>query len=200
MSGKPAVSETRLIIGALAALIAGLLGGVALTALLLRPEYSPGSVRLGPWTHWTSAGAPASDPYATALHAIRGDLPLAPAEGFAIAAAIDSEGARLRTSCSYEIASPFPPSRAWTLAAYDPRGSLLVGPVGRSSITSAEVVGDGEPPRILIGPDPLPGNWLPVLPGGFLVIAMRFYDAPMSMAGGVGASRLPNVRRLRCRE
>jgi hypothetical protein len=194
------VSELRLIGNLIFGLVAGLLGGIALTALLLRPEYSPAATRLGPWTHWTASGTPASDPYTTALHATRGDAPLAPAEGFTISAAVDGGGSGLRTSCSYELGGAFPASRAWTLAAYDPNGDILLGPVGRSSITSAEVVSDGQPPRILIGPDPLPGNWLSVLPGTRMVIVMRFYDAPLSLAGGVGASRLPTIRRLQCRD
>jgi hypothetical protein len=194
------MSDLRLISGVIGALVCGLLGGVALTALLLRPALSPGATRLGPWTHWSGSGAPASDPYATALHAMRGDAPMAPAEGFAISASFDRAGARLRASCSYELRPPFPASRAWTLAAYDPKGALLVGPFGRASITSAELVSDGQPAVIRIGPDPQPGNWLPVLPGSEMTFVMRFYDPPLNAAGALGASRLPGLERISCRD
>ncbi len=180
----------------LAMLVAGLSGGVALSAGMLRAARPPGTVVAGDWKAWPRAGAPDGDPYARALFAMRGEAPLAPAEGLALYGDRDSSGAALRSACAYRIAGRIPSARAWTIAVYRPDGSLAENAARRYVLTSAEAVGDGE---VVLSRDPAPGNWLPIGPEGAFVVVLRLYDSPLtSAAAALGGARLPRIERMDC--
>lgn len=182
----------------LATLAAGLAGGLWLSASMLDAASAPGTVQAGSWKSWPRAGAPDADPYARALHARRGEVPLTPAEGLALHADSDADGRPLDASCAYRLAGRMPQARVWTLAAYGPDGSLADNPSGRVVLTSAETVGGGEA-DIWIAREPRPGNWLPVGTRGRFVIALRLYDTPLSsVAAAIDGARLPRLERTEC--
>lgn len=180
-------------------LAAGLTGGVALTWNVLDRWVAPGMTRHGPWVSWLKAGAPEADPYSLAAMARRGEIPMTPSEGLVFFASRDDAGGDLDTACHYEIAGVFPPSRAWTLTLYTPRGELRRGPSGRSGFTSAEALSDGPRLAIQLSAAPQPGNWVPLKVDGRVVVALRLYDTPLSTeAAGPDAGRLPSIRRVAC--
>jgi hypothetical protein len=180
--------------------VVGLVGGYLLTQRLMWPDVIPGAIRYGAWHVWPRAGAPDADPYSRAVIARRGDVPMSPAEGLALFADRDSDGRPLVGSCDYEVIGAFPAARAWTMSIFSRDGRLLTGRSGRAVLTSAEAVADRAGYRILLSRDPQPGNWLPLDEAIRITMALRFYETPLSaVASALDATRLPQVRRLRCR-
>jgi hypothetical protein len=177
----------------------GLAGGVYLTTIVLDWQRIPGSVRYGPWVAWPKAGAQDADPYSRAVFARRGDIPMAPVEGVTFFASQDETGDDLKSRCQYEVKGVFPQARAWTLSVYGPDGRLRPGASGRSAITSAESLVDGQQVTVSLSNEPKPGNWLPLGGDQALVVALRFYETPLSaVAAGLDRSRLPSLRRIGC--
>jgi hypothetical protein len=182
----------------LATLLAGLAGGIALSAGLLGAGEAPGVVHVGPWKMWPRAGAPDADPYARAHFARSGEVPLSPAEGLALHADSDSSGRPLRGACSYRIAGRIPQARIWTLAAYAPDGSLAPNPAGRFVLTAAEAVGGGAG-SIAVSREPQPGDWLPIGDLGRFVLVLRLYDTPLSaLSSALDPDIAPRIERLGC--
>jgi len=180
-------------------LAVGLTGGIAFTWTLLDRWIAPGMTRHGPWVSWLKAGAPDADPYSLAAMARRGEIPMTPPEGLAFFASRDDAGSALDTACHYEIAGSMPPARAWTMTLYSPDGRLRRGPSGRSGFTSAEALHDGPRLAIQLSAAPQPGNWIPLIVDGRMVVALRFYDTPLSAeAAAPDAGRLPSIRRVGC--
>ena len=150
---------------AFAATIAGLQGG---------PGF--GALRLGPWTAWPKLGNSEIDPYARAVVAVEGALPLGSGEGLAFIAQADRSGAPLDSRCDYEISGAAPPGRFWTLAAYDLEGRLRENPSGRYGLTSAGLLRatDGSY-SIVAARQARPGNWLPLGEKSRFVLVLRAY-------------------------
>jgi hypothetical protein len=193
------VTRLSSIIGLIAMLVAGLLLGVTATSRVLDSGSAPGSLRYGPWNVWPKAGAPDADPYSLAVHARRGEAPMTPGEGLAFFASRDAAGDELNGGCSYEIAGVFPQARAWTLTLYRPDGRLLVGPSGRGAFSSAEALVDGTQVRLRLSPQPQPGNWLPLPGKDAIVVALRFYETPLSaVAAALDTARLPGLVKTGC--
>jgi hypothetical protein len=177
----------------------GLVGGVFLTTAVLDWQRIPGSVRYGPWVAWPKAGALEADPYSRAVFARRGDIPMAPVEGLTFFASQDDTGDDLTARCQYEVFGAFPPARAWTLSVYGPDGRLHAGSSGRSAMTSAEALVERQRVSVALSSEPKPGNWLPLGGDQKLVLALRFYETPLSaVAAGLDRSRLPVLRRIAC--
>jgi hypothetical protein len=182
-----------------AMLLLGLAGGLFATSRALTSAKPFGAIQYGSWVAWPSAGASNPDPYSLAFFARRGDIPMTPVEGLAFFASRDADNAPLDGRCSYEVAGVFPPARTWTLFAYRPDGSLIASPGGRPGFTSAETVLDGSRTRIALSALPQTGNWLPLPADGAFVLALRFYDTPLSAVASVlDSARLPVLRRTGC--
>lgn len=193
MAGRSAI------LAFVAMLALGLAGGVWSAYRVLASGAAPGSSAYGPWIAWHRAGAPDADPYSLAATARRGDIPMALGEGLAFFASRDGDDGLLWTGCDYEVAGAFPPARAWTLTLYRTDGRLIAGPSGRSAFTSAEALTESERVAVRLSPRPQPGNWLPLPADGRFVLALRFYDTPLSaVAAALDARRLPSLRRLGC--
>jgi hypothetical protein len=187
-----------------AMLLLGLAGGLFATSRALTSTKPIGAIQYGSWVAWPAAGAANPDPYSLAFFARRGDIPMTPVEGLAFFASRDSDNAPLEGRCSYELVGVFPPARTWTLFAYRPDGSLIssplaTNPAGRPGFTSAETVLDGSQMRIALSALPQTGNWLRLPVDGSFVLALRFYDTPLSAVASVlDSGRLPTLRRTGC--
>jgi hypothetical protein len=180
-------------------LVLGLCLGLAITFRSLLSTSAPGTVRHGPWVLWPKAGALDPDPYSRAIHARRGDVPMAQGEGLALFAFRDAEGRPLTGHCRYEVSGHFPTARIWTIAAYHVDGRLIDNPAGRYGMTSAEAVLEDGRTRIEIAATAKPGNWLPVDKSSPFVIALRFYETPLSaVASALDWSRMPVLKVLDC--
>ncbi len=180
-------------------LVLGLFLGLFITLQSLSSTSAPGSIGNGAWVLWPKAGAPDADPYSLAIHARRGDVPMAQGEGLALFAIHDSEGKPLSGRCSYEIAGHFPSARVWSVSAYHPDGRLIDNAAGRYGLTSSEVVLENGQNRIRISASPMPGNWLPVTKDSAFVLILRFYETPLSaIASVLDWSRMPKLTAMGC--
>jgi len=193
MSGRAPIAAFVLM------LASGLVLGLWTAGRVLESSAVPGATAHGPWTAWHKAGAADADPYSLAVFARRSDIPMTPGEGVAFFAKRDGDGAVLRSDCRYEVSGDFPPARAWTLTAYRADGRLAEGPAGRSGFTSGEALVDGGAVKLTLSPEPAPGNWLPLKGREAMVLALRFYETPLSAIGAaLDPRRLPSLRRLGC--
>lgn len=182
-----------------------LLGGAALglsaTAVVLERKIDPGAVRIGPWVTWPKSGTVDIDPYAQAITARTGSVPLAAAVGLSFTAAVDDRGAGLSARCAYRIDGAVPAARFWTLTATTAAGLLMDNLAGRSAFSSAEILrrSDGSF-SIAVAPNARPGNWLPVSGGGPFILTLRLYETPLSSvaSGDVRKAKLPSVTPLGC--
>ena len=184
---------------AVAALIGVALGLVA-THLTTDRDYLFGAARSGPWIAWPKTGAGDADPYARAIIARQGKVPLGNGEGILFVARTDSSGAALDGACDYSIAGPAPIARLWTLVIYRPDGTALTPDGGRNEITSAGLLrsaaGEGE---IVVAPWARAGNWLASSRGKPFSLALTLYDAAASPTQtSIEGLALPAIRKGGC--
>ncbi|MEO8667565.1 MAG: DUF1214 domain-containing protein [Bauldia sp.] len=158
-----------------------------------------GAVAVGEWTSWPGAGSPNADPYAVALLARTGEVPLGAGEGTAFSAEKDDSGSPLTGRCAYLIAGQTPAARLWTLTGYDANGRLMANAARRSSFHSREIVRrpDGGI-EIAVSTIPSPGNWLPIARVDRFKLVFRFYDTPLTAGGGGGDIVMPKITRSGC--
>jgi len=134
-------------------------------------------------TAWPRSGSVDIDPYARAIIARSGELPIGTGDGVAFYARTDDVGKDLDGRCTFVLSGMTPPARYWTLTLYDPEGRMVANAIDRHGFTSAEIVRDvGGRFAISVGPRARPGNWLPS--GGIeqYVLVLRLYDTPIGVA------------------
>lgn len=176
--------------------------GLASADLATRGGYPFGGVAIGAWTAWPRIGSLVADPYVRAVHARRGEIPLAVGEGMLVTAASDDKGRALDATCTYLVGGVVPPARAWTLTIAG-RGAVDPDrPVLRDGFTSTEILRDRDGRfTIAVGPDVQPGNWLPMPRAqGPVRLALRLYDTPVAASvGSLDRDTVPAITRVACR-
>lgn len=188
------------IIGFLVALAIAVSAGLGATYIAVMRGHGFEAISARAWRAWPKEGTPDADPYAKAVIARSGRIPLSPGEGLVLEADHDDAGEPLQSGCTYRVAGDLPPARIWTLTAYDREGSFGDNPAHRYSFTSTEIVRDATGRfEILLSPQVQPGNWLPLSHSKGLVIVLRLYDTPL----GAGAARIearavPVIERMGC--
>jgi hypothetical protein len=190
----------RLLLGALFAFTIAAAIGLGLTWLALTQGTAYGGVTIGSWTAWPKNGTPGIDPYARAIVARTGELPVGSGDGVAFYAFTDDNGAALDGRCDVVIDGITPQARFWTLTLYDPEGRMVANSVQRQGFTSQEVLrrSDGSF-EITVGPRARAGNWLPS--GGIerYLLVLRLYDTPIGAATRTGRDApMPAVVRRAC--
>jgi hypothetical protein len=190
----------RLLLGILLTLITATVIGLGTTWFAITQSTAYGGVTIGAWTAWPKVGLPTIDPYARAMIARSGELPIGSGDGVAFYARTDDAGQLLDGRCDMALAGITPQARYWTITLYDPDGRLVANSVQRQGFTSHEIVrrADGTF-EIAIGPRPRPGNWLPS--GGIehYLLALRLYDTPIGVATRTGREALmPSITRKAC--
>jgi hypothetical protein len=173
----------RLLFGTLFTLVIAAIVGLGATYLALSRDMSFGALTIGSWTAYPKTGTVDTDPYARALLARTGRLPIALGDGVAFLARIDNNGRPLDGRCDVVLSGVTPAARFWTLTLYTSNGELAPNSVHRHGFTSREIVrrADGSF-RIMVAPRAEPGNWLPT--GGIerYILALRFYDTSVGVA------------------
>jgi hypothetical protein len=175
--------------------------GLATTWIALTRGIAYGGVTIGAWTAWPKNGTMGIDPYARAMVARTGELPVGSGDGVAFYARNDDTGASLDGRCDVLVSGITPQARFWTLTLYDPEGRLVANSVRRQGFTSQEIIrkADGSF-DVMVGPRVRPGNWLPT--GGVekYQLVLRLYDTPIGMATRTGSEvPMPSIRRGACR-
>jgi len=182
------------------AFIAALALGTAATIFALQGNPGFGAVRLGPWTCWPQLGGSDIDPYARAVVAVDGVLPLGSGEGLAFVAETDQSGESLDSRCDYAISGEAPTARLWTLAAYDVNGRLRPNRAGRYGVTSASLLrkADGSF-TITAARNARPGNWLPLGERSRFILVLRLYQPNSVVVGDpFDGMVMPTITRGAC--
>jgi hypothetical protein len=173
----------RLLLGLFLTLFVAAVVGLGTTWFALTQGTAFGAVSLGSWRAWPKTGTADIDPYARAVIARSGTLPIGSGDGVAFFARTDDKGRPLDGRCELVVSGMTPPARFWTLTLYDPEGRVIANATGRYGFTSQEIVrrADGSF-DIAVAPRARPGNWLPT--GGVerYVLVLRLYDTPVGAA------------------
>lgn len=190
----------RLLLGTAFALIVAAVVGLGATWIALTRGTAYGGVNIGAWTAWPKNGTPGIDPYARAMMARTGELPVGSGDGVAFYANADDSAQPLDGRCDVLLSGITPQARFWTVTLYDPDGRLVANSAQRQGFTSQEIIrkADGSF-EIMVGPRARPGNWLPT--GGVerYLLALRLYDTPVGMATRSGREApMPTISRGAC--
>lgn len=173
----------RLLLGIILALFVATVVGLGATWLTLARGTAFGAVRIGSWQAWPKTGTAEIDPYARAVIARSGQLPIGSGDGVAFFARADDKGRPFDGRCELVLSGITPPARFWTLTFYDPDGRLVANAASRYGFTSQEILrgADGSF-QIVVAPRTRPGNWLPT--GGVerYILVLRLYDTPVGAA------------------
>jgi len=174
--------------------------GLGTTWIALTQGLAYGGVTIGAWTAWPKNGTAGIDPYARAMIARNGELPVGSGDGVSFYARTDDAGQPLDGRCDVLVSGITPPARFWTMTLYDPEGLLVANSMRRNGFTSQEIVrkADGNF-DIAIAPRARPGNWLPT--GGVerYQLVLRLYDTPVGMATRSGREApMPAISRRAC--
>ena len=185
---------------ALIVVVLGIVLGLAITAVSVTSGTSFGAAHSGPWVAFPRSGSPEIDPYARAIAARTGEVPLGNGEGITFVAAKDSSGAALSASCSYVVAGQTPQARFWTLTLFTPQGALVANPANRTGFTSSEILRaqDGSF-EIAVSPNARPGNWLPTGDAARFVLVLNLLDTNVSATpASLEALPMPAIKREAC--
>jgi hypothetical protein len=190
----------RLLFGFLVAFAVAAAVGLGATWLALTKGTAFGPLRIGAWTAWPKTGTAEMDPYARAIIARTGELPVASGDGIAFYATTTDLGEVLDGRCEIVLAGTTPTARFWTLTLYDPEGRLIANAINRYGFTSEEVIRtmDGGF-TIVIAPRARSGNWLPTTGVERYILELRLYDTPVGVATRAGRdAQMPSVTRKAC--
>jgi hypothetical protein len=190
----------RLLFGSLFTLALAALIGLGATWMAVTQGTAFGGVTLGSWTAWPKVGTPGIDPYARAMVARSGELPIGSGDGVAFYARADDAGRLLDGRCDVLLSGITPQARYWTVTLYDPEGRLVANSVQRHGFTSQEIIrrADGSF-EITAGPRARPGNWLPTGAVERYVLVLRLYDTPIGVATRTGRDApMPSIAQRGC--
>lgn len=182
------------------AMVAAVALGLTGTVAALQGDPPFGAVAIGPWSSWPNLGDSEIDPYARAVVAVDGVLPLGGGEGMAFIAKTDSRGAALDARCDYRISGGAPSARFWTLAAYDVEGRLRQNAANRYGLTSAALLREPDGAFVIdASREARPGNWLPLGEKSRFLLVLRAYQMTGSSVTGVFEGlALPTIERGAC--
>jgi len=135
------------------------------------------AVRAGAWQTDRAVGSVGAGLYTRAVVARAALLALDRSETLYFVALRDDRGESLRTRCTYEIVGRPPPARWWSVTAYGDDYFLLDSAERRYSFNrdTVSLLPDGGF-RVVTGPTPRPGDWLPTPGDRGLVLTLRLYN------------------------
>jgi len=181
------------------ALIIALVVGLGGTWYALTYEKGVETVIAGPWRAVIEVGTAAPNPYARAILARTGAIPMLATESITFRTLTDSRGEPLRGACIYRLHGGRIDARWWTLTVTDDQGREPIGDPASHAATSIGVVRDQDDQfEIILSPTARPGNWLSSGGMANVALALRLYDTPLYVNGSLGGIVLPSITRERC--
>lgn len=190
----------RLLLGTLFTFAVAALIGLGLTYFSLTRGAAFSGLSIGSWTARPKTGTLDADPYARALFARTGQLPIALGDGVSFTAQTDDSGKPLDGRCDVVLSGVTPVARFWTLTLYSIDGELVTNSVGRYGFTSQEIVrrSDGSF-EIVVAPRATAGNWLPTGSIERYSLALRLYDTAVGVSTKAGREvPMPAVSTRNC--
>jgi len=190
----------RLLFGSLFAFTLAAAIGLGATYLALTRGAAFGALSIGTWTAWPKAGTANADPYARAMIARSGQLPVGLGDGVVFSAQTDDAGKILDGRCEVLVSGVTPPARFWTLTLYSMDGQLVANSLNRYGYTSQEVVrrADGSF-DITVAPRASAGNWLPTGGTERYLLLLRLYDTAVGVSTRTGREApMPSVSTRGC--
>ena len=159
-----------------------------------------GGIAIGAWTAWPKVGTVDIDPYARAMIARSGELPVGSGDGVAFYARSDDSGRVLDGRCDFFLSGITPQARYWTITLYDLEGRLVPNSMQRHGFTSQEVIRHSDGTFDLnVSPRARPGNWLPTGAIERYVLVLRLYDTPVGVATRTGRDApMPSIVERGC--
>ncbi len=189
----------RLLLGILFTLGVAALVGLGGTWLALTRGQAFGGLSVGAWTAWPRQGTASIDPYARAMVARSGELPVGSGDGLAFIARSDDRGAALDGRCDVLLSGMTPQARYWTITLHDPNGGLVRNSMQRYGFTSHEIVRRANGSfEIVASPRARGGNWLPTGAVERYVLVLRLYDTPIGAATRGREVTMPSITRKDC--
>lgn len=190
----------RLLLGLLLAFAIAAAVGLGTTLLALKEGTPFGAISIGPWTAWPGTGTSDIDPYARALVARSGELPMGAGDGIAFIARQDDTGKPLDGRCDVIVSGTTPQARYWTLTLYDAQGRLVANSLGRYGFSSQEAVRNSQGAiEIAVAPRARAGNWLPTGGVDRYMLVLRFYDSSAGVASRTGRETpMPQIQVKSC--
>lgn len=190
----------RLLLGLLFCFAVAAAVGLGATWLAATSGSPFGGLTVGVWTAWPKNGTQSIDPYARALTARTGSLPIGIGDGIAFYARHDDNGRPFDGRCEVVLSGATPQARYWTITLYDPAGRLVANSLDRHGFTSQELVRRSDRSfEISVGPRARAGNWLPSGGVDRYVLVIRLYDTPVGVAARAEREvPMPSVTRRGC--
>jgi hypothetical protein len=186
----------RLLIGLWLSFVVAAAIGLGSSWYALTQNLAFGSLALGAWKGYPLVGTPGVDPYARAVIARTGALPVGLGDGIAFTAAQDDDGRPLDGRCDVLVSGVTPPARYFTITLYTPSGQLVANSLDRHGFTSEELIRDSNGAfAMTVSARARPGNWLPTSGIERYILMMRFYDTSLGIATRAGREApMPAVR------
>ena len=191
----------RLLIGSLFTLAVAAAIGLGITWVAVTQGAAYGGITLGAWSAWPRVGTASIDPYARAMIARSGELPVGSGDGVAFYARTDDARRTLDGRCDVVLSGTTPQARYWTVTLYNLQGSLVANSVQRYGFTSQEIIRHQDGTfELTVGPRARPGNWLPTGAIERYVLVLRLYDTPIGVATRSGRDApMPAIAQRGCR-
>tara|TARA_R110000744_G_scaffold125730_6_gene231537 strand:- start:20725 stop:21312 length:588 start_codon:yes stop_codon:yes gene_type:complete len=184
------------------AILAGLIGGAMLAALLVFGPFEIGGTAAGPWKTNLLIGDSAASPTVRAAIARRGLLALNRSETVYFNATSDDSGQRLREECAYRVSfEQQPDTRWWSLTLYAADDFLAVNGDEAHSVTAEHAAaGAGDAMSVLIAPSrpAVPAFWMSSRHAGHFALTLRLYQPDASISANPILAALPRIDRLSC--
>ncbi|CAN7181129.1 DUF1214 domain-containing protein [Pararhizobium sp. LjRoot255] len=174
--------------------------GIASTVSALKATVGFGAIALGPWVAFPDAQTENTDPYAKAHRARAGKLLYGGAEGLQFTAAIDSDGKKLSSGCSYDITGITPPARFWTLYATNANDQpMKADPALPGAINAWTVLRQPDSSFIIhVSPVAEPDNWLAIRRIGAFKLVLTLLDTPTAGSSGLIDLTMPKIVKTGC--
>ncbi len=176
--------------------------GVWSSRTMIARGYLVATETYGPWQHWRLEGRTDADPYTRAHLSGSGTLRISADSAGTFEAAVDSNNARLHSSCNYVIEGNDMGQLWWSIAVFNTSGEIIANDASRYAFTSNTAALDPDGSFIItLGRDARPGNWLPTGGAGRLKLVFTILDPATGLSDDARAERntlLPVIRQEGC--